>query len=194
MVRVGTVWKLQPRKTSWIWGKPLWGFRFNLSLQVSWGPEQVAWPRQPWVLCILRLATRRRTGVAVALETARRVGRRCRAPGWGRAGGSWGEWLRRLVVAAAAGEPGTPEPAPSLGGAEWPRRSRVPLGPTLHPAAQEPGGRRLPRRLRHDSAALRSGVLAARVAARWVTQLVLPPRGTEPAGARRAWEPAAPGR
>lgn len=65
-----------------------------------------------------------------------------------RLGKSWrelgGEWLRRLVVAAAAGEPGTPEPAPSLGGAEWPRRSRVPLGPRCTPPPSSPadGGSR----------------------------------------------------
>lgn len=90
------------------------------------------------------LAARRRAGAAVALETAPRVGRRCGAPGWGRAGGSWGEWLRRLVVAAAAGEPGTPEPAPSLGGAEWPWRSGVPLGPRCTPPPRSPadGGSR----------------------------------------------------
>lgn len=57
-------------------------------------------------------------------------------------GNNW----RELVggVAAAAGEPGTPEPAPSLGGAERPRCSRVPRGPRCTPPPRSPvdGGSR----------------------------------------------------
>lgn len=44
-------------------------------------PEQVARAPPVVVLCVSLVAARRRTGAAVALETARRVGRRRRAPG-----------------------------------------------------------------------------------------------------------------